>query len=126
MTATTVKKPTEAERFSYQGEFLDIDLGDPRLPIILEKLATMGTAAIMLHAAKKSAFDAEEDLKLFMQGYENLRVMGEVKVTWRWKLKTYFDKRQLQRDNAALVEQYTVRTPDGERRFDCKGVVGVD
>lgn len=125
-TATKERKPTEATRFQYMGETLEIDAGDPRLEHVISMLATYRTRALALHVAKDAAFESEEEIKQFMQGYESLRVMGETKVRWAWKLLTKFDKRQLQKDNAALVEQYTTRVPDGSREFSANGVVGVE
>lgn len=126
MTEATVtpikpKKPTEAERFSYEGEFLDVE---PEVAAAI--LARYSERALALHEAKAAAFAVEEEIKLLMGGHENLRVNGEVKVTWKWGAKTTFDKRGLRQDHPEILEEYTHTDPLGTRTFNAKGVVGVD
>ncbi len=122
--AVKAKKPTEAERFEYMGERLDVDLEDRDKAY--EMLAEYRAAAKLLHDAKERAFAAEDAIKIYMAGHEELALDGEVKVTWRWQGETKFDKTGLAREYPAIVEQYTTRTTDTKRVFNAKGVVGVD
>ena len=115
------KKVSEVERFEYSGEFLDVD---PE--VAGDVLGRYRQAALALHAAKEAAFAVEEEIKLLMGGHENLRVNGEVKVTWKWGAKTTFDKRGLRQTHPGLVEEYTTTDPLGTRSFNAKGIVGVD
>ncbi len=122
--AKKTKKPTEAERFEYMGERLEIDLEDR--DAVYQELAEYSAAAKILHDAKERAFAAEEKIKQRMAGHEELALDGEVKVTWRWQGETKFDKTGLARKYPELVEEFTTRTHDTKRVFNAKGVVGVD
>lgn len=120
----TIEKPakvTEVTRFEYEGEYLDLTG-----PEAYELLAEYRAAAQSLHVAKKAAFDAEEKIKELMRGRENLRVDGEVKVSWTWQSLTKFDKSALAVKYPAIVDEFTSRVPNGKRVFNAKGVVGVD
>ncbi len=118
------EKVTEATRFEWQGERLEVPANEK--DAVYEELAEYRAAAKALHAAKEAAFAAEEKIKQRMAGFEELAVDGEVKVTWRWAGETKFDKRGLQREAPELVERFTTRTTDTKRVFNAKGVVGVD
>lgn len=118
---TATKTPADKDRFLYEGEFLDLTGQEA-----YELLAEYRAAATALHAAKKAAFDAEEKIKERMSGFENLRIDGEVKVTWTWQALTKFDKQALARKYPEILNELTTRVPDGKRVFSAKGVVGVE
>ncbi len=118
------KKPTEAQRFHWMGEVLEVPEED--LPEVYAMLARYRDRAATLATARAAAFETEEELKKYMKGFEHLSVNGDRVVHWVWQGETKFDKRGLQRSHPELVEEYTTRTTDTKRVFNAKGVVGVD
>lgn len=123
MTVTTSKpaKPTEATRFEYMGETLELA---PEVGYTLA--AEYREAALALHAAKERAFAVEEKIKATMRGYEHVTVDGTRIFSWVWKLKTTFDKRGLRQKYPEIEAEFTRRVENGSRAFSAPGVTGVN
>lgn len=133
MTATIEETSTESktqkldkDSFQFEGEFLDVNVGDENYNAVVDLLAEYRTEALALTAAKDRAFKVEEKIKTLMAGHETLRVNGEQRVTWKWEALTKFDKQRLAREYNEILNLLTERVPDGKRVFNAKGVVGVD
>lgn len=123
MTTATAKpaKVTEAKRFDYMGENLEVD---PKVGYALA--ARYREAALALHEAKARAFAVEEEIKAVMQGYEHVTVNGERLFSWVWKLKTTFDKRGLRQKYPAIHDEFVKHEENGTRSFTAPGVSGVN